>query len=57
MKQDEQIIDKKKYILVNRGIIIMLFIAAMTVFLLNTLQINEKSILEMILEYYLNKHE
>jgi hypothetical protein len=50
--QVDKIIDRKKYVLINHGAIIIFLISVVTFFLLYLLKIDDKSVIEMVLDYY-----
>tara|TARA_R110000868_G_C10537338_1_gene734577 strand:+ start:402 stop:587 length:186 start_codon:yes stop_codon:yes gene_type:complete len=53
MKKELDIIDKKNYFLVNHGAIIIILVLMITLMSLFFLKIDEKSILEMIIDFYI----
>ena len=51
-EQVNKIIDRRKYFLINHGAIIICIISIATFFLLYLLKIDDKSVIEMVVDYY-----
>lgn len=49
-------IDSKQFFLVNNGVIILLLVGLLTFIGLSLLRIDNQSILELVIDYYLKNH-
>jgi len=55
--EGKNILDKKRHFLINHGIGLIFIVFIAVLLSLYLLKINEKSILEMVIDYYFNKKQ